>query len=172
MALIAYLGIPMTGYDRKKMIQLSKRASKSLKAKGIETWSPVLQEKVLNKKGRLTNKDNSLDWKWPMDKDALNRCFVFINLRADEKSFGCEDEYGRHRYSEWQPCIRISPRHSRGYKSIANYQTDLIVANINEAAVVISQRWGTRTQRVLWKLGIWFHSGPKWLVRQLRRLFQ
>jgi hypothetical protein len=131
----------------------------------------VLAEKISGK-GHLENNKIDLEWKWPMDKNALNNCYVFVNLRADEKSFGCEDEYGRHRYSEWQPVVRVSPKHAGGYVSIANYQTDIIVPTIEQAAIVIKQRWGTWEKRFYWKMGIFFNSGFKWLWRQLRRLFQ
>src|SRR4051812_32772833 len=91
-----YVGCPMTGFDKEHMVELAKHACYVLETHGLKPWSPVLAEKITGK-GHLENNKVDLEWKWPMDKNALNDCFVFINLRADEKSFGCEDEYGRHR---------------------------------------------------------------------------
>lgn len=166
-----YLGIPMTGYDQHQMVEVSKAALEICKKYGLVGWSPVLHEHVPDKKIKL-KADHSLDWKWPMDKDALNNCFAFANLRADEKSFGCEDEYGRHRYSEWQPCVRVSPKHSKGYWSIANYQTDYLAPDWEDGARALSEKFGKRSQRIQWKLGIWKRSYLKWHWRQISRLFQ
>lgn len=166
-----YIGIPMTGYDKQEMIKLSKRACYIAESYGLEAWAPVLNENISGN-GKLENNDNELDWKWPLDKNALNDCFVFVNLRADEKSFGCEDEYGRHRYSEWQPSFKISPKHAAGYISIANYQTDGLFGDMDVCFKYISENFGQHHQRVLFKLKIWFKSGPYWVYRQLRRLFQ
>jgi len=167
---IWYLGCPMTGYDKQYAIKVSLEAKEIFNKHGFDVWSPVLEEGIKGK-GKIRNAQEDLDWKWPMDKNALNHCWGFVNLRADEKSFGCEDEYGRHRYSEWQPVIRISPRHAAGYISIANYQTDLLLGELDEAVKEASFLYGTWPKRVLWKLKILSHF-PKWFFRQLRRLFQ
>ena len=170
--LTVYLAIPMTGFDRAHMVELSRQALELAEKYGIKAWSPVLIEKVPDKRGRLFNNDNSLNWKWPLDMHAMNNSFAFINLRADEKSFGCEDEYGRHRYSEWQPVVRVSPKHAAGYKSIANYQTDIVVGTVEEAMQELSARFGTWQQRFTWKVALLVKSGPRWLGRQIKRLFQ
>lgn len=168
---IWYLGIPMTGYDKQQALEISKEAKRVFNKHGMEVWSPVMAEGIKGK-GVIENPKETLDWKWPMDKEALNQCWGFINLRADEKSFGCEDEYGRHRYSEWQTVIRVSLRHSQGYKSIANYQTDLIVGDIEEAAIEAEKRWGTWPKRIIWKLQLLNRSYIGWHIRQIKRLFQ
>lgn len=166
-----YLGIPMTGFDKEQMRQISARACELARNYGLEPWSPVEHENI-DGQGSLGNSKHDLDWKWPMDKEALNKCFVFVNLRADEKSFGCEDEYGRHRYSEWQPSFRISPRHGAGYISIANYQSDGVFGDEHLCFAYIAGKFGTRRQRIMWKIKLWLRSGPKWVLRQLRRLTQ
>ncbi len=167
---IWYLACPMTGYDKQQAIQLSLQAKKIFNDYGMEVWSPVLEEGIKGK-GVIKNDKEALDWKWPMDKKALNQCWGFINMRADEKSFGCEDEYGRHRYCEWQPVIRVSPRHIEGYVSIANYETDFIAGNLKEAAIYAANIWGIWPKRVLWKIQIFLHF-PKWFLRQMSRMLQ
>ncbi len=167
---IWYLGCPMTGYDKQYSIKLTLKAKKIANKFGMDVWSPVIEEKISGK-GKIKNVKQDLDWKWPMDKNALNQCWGFINLRADAKSFGCEDEYGRHRYSEWQPVIRVSPKHAAGYISIANYQTDLIYGTLDEAFAAAYTKWGTWPKRFIWKIKILAHL-PKWFLRQIRRLFQ
>lgn len=166
-----YVACPMTGYDKQEMIRQSKMACSILRRYGLVPWSPVLEEKI-DGKGLLENSKQTLDWKWEeLDKSALNRCFVFLNIRFDEKSFGCEKEGGRHRFSEWQPTVMVSPKHFAGYYSIANYEDDLIVGSIEEAARQIQGRWGTWRKRFVWKLKIFRHA-PKWGIRQLIRLTQ
>lgn len=165
-----YLAQPMSGYDKEEMIQLAKLACFIARQYGLKPWSPVLHEGIRGK-GDL-KVDGSLSWKWPMDKKALNGCFCFVNLRADEKSFGCEDEYGRQRYSEWQASFRISPKHAAGYKSIANYQSDGVFGDMHTCFKHISDTLGTLPQRQMFKLKIWATSGIPWLVRQIMRLTQ
>jgi len=166
---LVYLAQPMTGYSKTEAVKLARYAVLEFGRVGISCFSPVLEEGVKGEPGVIVSE--GLDWKWAMDKDAMNRCFVLVNIRADAKSFGCEDEYGRHRYSEWQPSIRVSPRHADGYFSIANYQSDSVVGTIPEAAALVQERWGSRTKRIIWKLKIWAHL-PYWVLRQLKRLGQ
>src|SRR5437879_4283032 len=100
-----YVAQPMTGFDKEQIVQEAKRAFYILKTCGLKPCSPVLHENISGK-GILDNLKVDLDWKWEkLDKPALNKCFVFLNLQGDSKSFGCEREMGRHRYSEWQPII-------------------------------------------------------------------
>lgn len=165
-----YLGIPMTGYDKQEMIQLSKMACFIARQYGLIPWSPVLEEHVMGR-GKLKS-DATLTAKWIMDKKALNSSFCFVNLRADEKSFGCEDEYGRHRYSEWQPSFRISPRHAQGYMSIANFQSDGVFGDMHTCFQYIGNNFGRLHQRQLFKIRIWSKSALPWIGRQLWRLFQ
>jgi hypothetical protein len=105
-----YLAIPMTGYDKQEMIQISKQAIFLAKQYGLDAWSPVVYEGVCGR-GKL-EADTTLTEKWAMDKVALRyKCFVFLNLQADNKSFGCERELGLMRYSYWRPVVSISQRH-------------------------------------------------------------
>lgn len=165
-----YLAQPMTGFDKAEMVQLAKQAAFIAEQYGLKPWSPVLMEGVAGR-GKL-KADGTLPEKWDMDKNALNDNFVFVNLRADEKSFGCENEFGRHRYSEFQPSFLISPKHAHGYVSIANHQADGIFGDMHSCFKYISENYGHLHQRQLFKLKIWLHSGPSWTFRQLRRLFQ
>lgn len=166
-----YIGIPMTGYDKDQMKRISKHACELAKSYGLNPWSPVEHERIEGQ-GMLTNSKLDLDWKWNLDKSALNNCFCTVFLRADEKSFGCEDEYGRHRYSEWQPSFRISTKHATGYMSIANYQADGLFGDLDTCFQYIINNFGTINQRRIWKIKLWLKSGPYWLWRQLRRLNQ
>ena len=166
-----YLAQPMSGYDKQEMIQLAKLACFIARQYGLDPWSPVLQENISGK-GILDNSKSDLNWKWPMDKQALNECFVFVNLDADSKSFGCENEYGRHRYSEWQPSFLISQKHQDGYFSISNYQSDGIFGDMHSCFKHIQDNFGRWDQRALFKLKIWFKSGVPWVFRQITRLFQ
>jgi hypothetical protein len=161
---------PMTGYDKQEMIQLAKQAVFIADQYGLKLWSPVLEEGVSGK-GKL-KADHTLDEKWDMDKEALNNSFCFVNLRADEKSFGCENEFGRHRYSEMQPSFLISPKHMSGYYSISTLQADGIFGDMHTCFRHIAANYGTLTQRQRFKVRIWARSGPGWAYRQLRRLFQ
>lgn len=165
-----YLAQPMTGFDKQEMIQLAKQARFIARQYGLEPWSPVLEEGVSGK-GKL-EADHTLVEKWDMDKKALNNSFCFVNLRADEKSFGCEDEYGRHRYSEMQPSFRISPKHAAGYYSIANLQSDGVFGDMHTCFKHIADNYGSLHQRQWFKLRIWFKHGPAWVLRQVKRMAQ
>ena len=101
-----YLGQGMTGFDRRQMRQIAQHARQVFKKHGIETWSPVLKERVPNRVGKLTNSKDTLAWKWPMDAIALKKdCWAMVVLTGDVKSFGCEAEYALMRGCEWQPVV-------------------------------------------------------------------
>lgn len=168
---LVYLAIPMTGYDKRDMVKLSRHALKVLKKHGLEGWSPVIKERVKSEHGVLTNTGNRLLPKWRMDKGALRKCDVFLNLRGDEKSFGCEREFMLMRGSYFKPAVVVSPRHANGYFSIANYEDDALVGTIEEAALLIADRWGTFPKRFFWRLNIYNRCLPKFIFTHLFGLF-
>lgn len=157
-----YLAIPMTGYDKQEMIQISKQAIFLAKQYGLEAWSPVVYEGVSGR-GKL-EADQTLTEKWAMDKYSLRyKCFVFLNLRADDKSFGCEREYGLMRDCYWRPCISISTKHSGNLVSIAQMEDDAIVAELHSAFREIRDKWGTWPKRRMWQIRMYRRSIVKWL---------
>lgn len=157
-----YLAQPMTGYDKEEMVQKMKQAKFIFEQHGLKVWSPVLEEGVAGK-GPLKATTNSLDVVWPMDKQALRyKCFVFVNLQADDKSFGCEREYGLMRDCYWRPCVMVSKKHAQGYKSIANYEDDGIKGEYHSTAQFVAENWGTFQKRRMWQLRMYGKSLLKW----------
>lgn len=157
-----YLAIPMTGYDKQEMIQISKQAIFLAKQYGLDAWSPVVYEGVSGR-GKL-EADTTLTEKWAMDKVALRyKCFVFLNLQADNKSFGCERELGLMRYSYWRPVVSISQRHSGDLISIAQMEDDVIVNDLHTAFRTIRDKWGTWPKRRMWQIKMVARSLPRWL---------
>jgi hypothetical protein len=135
-----YLAIPMTGYDKQEMIQISKQAIFLAKQYGLDAWSPVVYEGVCGR-GKL-EADTTLTEKWAMDKVALRyKCFVFLNLQADNKSFGCERELGL----------------------IAQMEDDVIVGDLHTAFRTIRDKWGTWPKRRMWQIKMVARSLPRWL---------
>lgn len=167
-----YLAQPMTGYSKNEAIELAEKAVNLCLKYGLSPWSPVLEEKIMRGNGVIDNTKVDLDWKWEqLDKQALNDCFALVNLLADAKSFGCEQEFGRHRYSEWQPSFLVSPKHGAGYVSISNYQADGIFGEMEACFAHVAENFGKQEQRRAFKYRVWKRF-PYWLYRQLRRLAQ
>jgi hypothetical protein len=159
-----YLAQPMSGYDKEDMVQVVKMAKFVFEQYGLQVWSPVIQEGVSGR-GPLDTPSSDLDWIWPMDKSALRwKCFVFVNLEADKKSFGCENEYGIMRYCYWRPSLLVSVKHAAGYKSIASYEADALLGELHSAARHIRDNWGTFWQRRLWQARMYSRSSVNWLL--------
>lgn len=168
---VIYLAQAMSMCDRHQQRQIAKQAVKAFRKAGFYPWSPVLQEKVPDKRGPLKPDPQVLDWKWPMDKDVLHwQAWGVCFLTGDLKSFGCEDEYAIMRGSEWQPSVWVSPKHAAGYVSTRKQMADSITGTVEDAAEYFKKHFATRYQRIGWKLILLAHHLLPWGVRQINRL--
>lgn len=146
-----YLATAMSGRDKRELVDEAKQDVKIFLKYGIKAFSPVLEEKVPYKKGKLNSRKKSLIPKWSDDKKAMRNSFALVDRTADMKSEGVQHEVGFMRYCLWRPVIRVSPKHDNGYFSIASLEDDLIVGNVEEAAELLRHKWGTWYKRAYWQ---------------------
>ena len=166
-----YLACAMTGRDKQQLIDEAKEDVKTLEKYHIKAYSPVLEEKVPYTKGKLRSRRKSLIVKWEEDKEAMRNSFAIIDRTADMKSEGVQHEIGFMRYCLWRPVIRISPRHDKGYFSIANLEDDLIVGTVEEAAELLRHKWGKIYKRLKWQLKVLNRCLLKFILDHIRGLF-
>jgi hypothetical protein len=159
----------MTGQDQIQLIKTAEYIQHVFCAAGIDTFHPVLAEKVEYKRTPLRANAITLPPKWKMDKDAIEDSFVLVDSSADVKSEGREHEVGFMRYCLWRPVVRISPRHINDcYYSIAVLEDDIIVGTPEEAAEVIVKNWGTWWKRRLWQFKMYNRCILRFFKRHLK----
>jgi hypothetical protein len=144
----------MSNRDKRELVKEARQDVKIFARYGIKAYSPVLEEKVPNTPGKLKTRKKGLIPKWAEDKQAMRNSFAIVDRTADMKSEGVQHETGFMRYTLWRPVIRVSPKHDKGYFSIANLEDDLIVCSIEQAAELLRYKFGSRHKYVKWQLKI------------------
>lgn len=163
-----YLATKMTGVDKAKLVREARKNRQIFANYGIDVYSPVLEEGVVEEKGLLTSNRKSLRRNWRVDKAAMRNCFAIVDTTADLKSEGVQHETGFFRYCLWRPVVRIS---QNGYFSIANLEDDFVVGSIDEAAALLKCHFNTFPARVLWQWKIAFSCLPRYIFDHLRGFF-
>lgn len=166
----AYTATSMTGRTGEDLFQQSQRVWAALAAHGIEALDPVAAEGV-NIFGTtpLASTMEDLASHWKRDKEMIRNAHVLIDLTPTAKSEGVAHEIGLARYCYWMPVIRI---YSPTGASVAHFEDDLIVPDIETAAREIVSRWGTWRKRFAWRLRLYLRCAPKHYFYKLRRWFQ
>lgn len=165
-----YLAVPMTGYEKTERVAISRHADSVMRDLGLEPWSPVLEEHVKPGRGVIKADKKGLDHIWKeLDKPVIrDKMAVMCLIDADGKSFGVEREYMLMRGVYWRPVVLVSPKHARGYFSIANYEDDCIVGTVEQAAAYIALNWGTLDKRIKWRLRMYARSLGRWILIHVR----
>jgi hypothetical protein len=164
------MAMPMSGYDRAKMVRRSRSLVALGATYGVTVISPVLEESVREIPGALTPDDQyQLHRFWKRDKEIIrNRdgkgAHVVLIDRADHKSLGCEREYGFNRHFLWKPTLCLMRRH--GY-SVAKFEDDRIFADADAAFAYIARNYGTHMQRIRWRLRMLIRSLPGFVIDQI-----
>lgn len=150
---IVYLACRMTGRSKAVMVKEAKEAVAILSKYGIKCISPVLEEQVDPAHEILENlTEEELAREWKKDKDFVKKCHVVLDLSAASplRSEGATHEYLYARYALFKPVVRLFPK-GLGI-SIARLENGYIVQNLDEAGIAILTKWGTRLQRIQWRL--------------------
>lgn len=152
---VVYLACRMSGRSRQVMIKEAREAVATLSKYGIKCISPVLEEldHIENKPGLLIPfSDEELLREWRKDKEFIKQCHVVLDLSSASKirSEGAVHEFGYARYALFKPVARLFPN-GLG-PSITKLEDCLVVQSLDEAGIEILTRWGTRFQRISWRL--------------------
>lgn len=143
----------MTGRSKAAMVKEAEEATIVLAKYGIQVISPVLKEGIEAKHEILQAiSDEQLAVEWKKDKKFVRDCHVVLDLSSASKlrSEGSIHELAYARYALFKPCVRLFP-HGLG-PSVTKLEDSVIVQTLDEAGIEIVTRWGTRTQRILWRI--------------------
>lgn len=148
-----YLACRMSGRSKIAMFKEAREAVAILSKYGIKCISPVLEEKIEEGTGLLeVLSEEDLRKEWVKDKEFIKQCHVVLDLSAASplRSEGATHEFLYARYALFKPVCRLFPK-GLG-PSITRLENAVIVQTLDEAGIEIVTRWGTRTQRILWRI--------------------
>ena len=167
MACKIYIACKMTGRDKLEMNKRAEYVCKTLQEYGLTPISPVLEEKVEAKEGKLINNDKErLQGFWKRDKEIIAKeAHVVLMDHAEMKSFGMEREYGYNRFCLWKPTVIMVPPNTP--LSVAQFEDDAFYYSVHHAAQEIARLWGTRTRRWIWRIKMLNRALPSWIYLQL-----
>jgi hypothetical protein len=164
MSTIIYTAKAMTGRSGDEMLRESYYNKGFLEARGFEVLDPVLVEGVGFSADPLHNPEEQLREYWKRDKVMIRKAHVLLDVTGSSPSEGKAHEVGYARYCLWKPVVRICPNLG---PSVAWFEDDVIVQNLDEAAKVILERWGTAELRIAWRSEMLERCLGKWQQYQL-----
>lgn len=161
-----YVACKMTHRKRREMIRRAKHICRVFRKAGIDPISPVIEERMQARKGKLENTSKlRLHKKWQDDKDII--CWTshaVVMDGADSKSFGMEREHGLNRYLWWKPTLLLMP--DQGL-TVAVFEDDLITGDEEAVADYLMEKHGNLYKRWKWRFHILNKSFLKFLVGQV-----
>ena len=153
MSVICYTAVRMTGRSKAAMVKEAEEAVAVLSKYGITVISPVLAEGIKSEHEILQAiSDEQLAIEWRKDKRFVRECHVVLDLSSASKlrSEGSIHELAYARYALFKPCLRLFPN-GLG-PSVTKLEDSVIVQSLDEAGIEIIKRWGTRYQRIMWRI--------------------
>lgn len=151
-----YVAHALTGRDADDVLRESMTAYWAMKSYGVTAIDPAVEEGVKPGQGTLQTPLETLRGYWKRDKALIRSCHVLLDLTGQLKSAGVEQEIGYMRFFLWRPVVRVWPGLSDS--SIARFEGDVVVGNIEAAAALIAANWGTPWKRLWWRMKMYFRS--------------
>jgi hypothetical protein len=168
MSVTIYAAGAMTGLSGQALWKRAKETQRVFGKFGIRVLDPVVCEKVNPKVKKLKNKMAKLREYWYRDKELIRAADVVVDLTGAAKSEGVAHEIGYGRYFLWKPIVRIYPKLG---PSIAWFEDDLIVQDMEEAAYEVQRRWGSWQKRFMWRVRMLNRSFINFVVCQIKEWF-
>jgi hypothetical protein len=167
MSVIVYVACKMTGRDKSEMVARATRVCEIFREAGITPISPVVEEHVENREGKLINNDKErLHGYWKRDKEIIiKEAHVVFLDHAEMKSLGMEREYCLSRGVLWKPTIIYLPKGTP--ISVADWEDDKVFNSVHDAAKYIVEMWGTGHKRRMWRLKMLNRTLLTWIYRQI-----
>jgi len=149
----------LTGRKAKDVTVESDRAKLVFKAYGIEAVSPWDKEKYLYESDDTIGATQGVLCPiWADDKTMIRSCQGVCDITGNLFSRGASLETGMNRYGLMRPTVWVDTANS-----VRNLDGDLVVKTVEEAALLISQRWGTWLKRVTWRLKTIWNPRSVWI---------
>ena len=130
----------------------------------VEALDPVIAEGVKEGAHPLANDLDHLNMYWQRDKEMVRDAHVLIDTTGPAKSEGVAHEVGYARYCLWKPVVRV---YEGLGPSIARIEDDYIANSLPEAIKFAKANWGTKSQRIFWRVKMLAKSLPKFIKYQL-----
>ncbi len=161
-----YGAVKMSGENKAELVKRAKRVYEIFTEEKINFISPVFEEGIKEEEVKLINSDKKdLAYRWNEDKKVLShKAHVMFWDHAEQKSFGCEREYGFMRFCLWKPVVIYVPPNTP--LSVAEFEDDVVVNSVHVAAKIIVERWGTQEKRNKWRMEMLKRTWKNWLIRQ------
>ena len=169
MSLRVYLAKAMSGKSRDYLIAQGRQQRMTLLAWSIQPLDPVQEEGIKPGRGKLKATKEQMDEFWPRDKAMIRNAHVVFDTTPLEYSEGRNHEIGYARYCLWKPIVRMFPRGLIPWDgSVAHYEDDVIVDDLEEACRIAQDRWGTKEKRSKWRVKKLARSLPRWIKHQIK----
>ena len=169
MNLKVYAARGMSGRVKKTVVREALRDKVFLESFGITVLDPVSEEGVEASDETLMTDTAHMDYFWRRDKQMIREAHVVFDLTPHRKSEGVAHEIGYARYSLWKPVVRVFPMGKMpAPSSVAFYEDDYITDDLFDAAAYAIVNFGTRKDRIIWRLNLLARCLPKWLLFQTR----
>lgn len=161
-----YIACKMTHRNRREMISRAKYMCALAKQAGLEPISPVIEERVQARKGKLENHSKlRLHKKWKEDKAIICwKSHAVILDGAEAKSFGMEQEHGQNRYLWWKPTVLVMEYQG---VTVADFEDDRIYHDPEAAFHYLAIHHGNLYRRWKWRALMINRSLPKFVAGQL-----
>ena len=144
-----YLGQAMTGLRQDLIYKHNIEMTEALELHGIIVLSPVTEEGVQPNKRKLDQpSQEQLANFWQRDKELIRSSHLLLDITGTSVSEGLKHEIGLVRYFLFKPVVRILELKG---PSVAIEEDDILVKDIEEAAKLIIEKFGTPKKRLLWK---------------------
>ena len=163
-----YMACGMTGLTGRTIWRRYRARKRIYRKHGVRVNSPVPGEGIKNTDevvGTSPGRDGTAIW--AKDKGQIKRSNVFVFPPLRRRSQGCEFELAKARGTHWKPTVFI--HEAPGF--IAREQSDIVCPTDGDAARLIVERFGSRSQRARWRIGMLARSLPGWMAQQAREFF-
>ncbi|MEE9214894.1 MAG: hypothetical protein V3U54_08890 [Thermodesulfobacteriota bacterium] len=164
-----YLAHAMTGRKWEDVQEESKESTRILNSYGIDVFDPIyIEEVITGAKDKIGNEadDNGLR-SWRGDKKAIRDVHVMLDITPEMRSEGVLRELGYSRFLLWKPTVRVYKPGSKPHM-ITIFEDDVVAYSLEQAALIINERWGTWFKRFVWRIKMLARCLPKFIWHQIK----
>lgn len=159
-----YLATPMTGLNCDDLWIKAINDKQVYEKEGVRVVTPIEGEGIPFAKVPLQDRsDEEMTRVWKRkDKGAIKETNVLVYEMPTRWSQGVAHELILSRGVWWKPTVFVG---KAGF--ITREEDDYVAASHTEAAKFIASTWGTRSQRILWRLKMLNRCLPSWIWGQI-----
>jgi hypothetical protein len=162
-----YCARAMSGRVKSEVLAEAQAANAYLRYSGIEPLDPVTQEGIEAVPEVIAAPEGQLREFWQRDKEMIREAHVVFDFSPHMKSEGVAHEVAYARYLLWKPVVRVyAHENDVPTVSVARLEDDYLAPNLYQAVLYAKTFFGTRRQRIIWRLRLLKRCLWKFLVYQ------